>query len=512
MNKYKIALLLPLSLFSFHLTFAAPCSFDSHKSCVLKTDILNDKSSNGLNYYSSTNYDHRMSGEINVYDVSMVQKGVNGSLTLLANLINPGYWRSGEIMTRANLTSPPFNSPTPSEEWSTKVTTHGYLEVSIKLPTCTKSSDGLCQQGKNPANYNKGLWPAIWMMPTYDSNWPQNGEIDIMEAYPQNTAFNITTSALHFNGNDGKCGGGDCKGWGYSLEQHQFPELAYNKDHVWGFEWEQDPNSKTGGYIMTGYIDNVKTWGPLKTDSLPADGANALQRGFNDPAGGYYLIVNLAIGGPYASAPHPQMQSSSMQLNSVKFYQVTSSTPTANCSAPINISSSYTQDKRNITLNWLAPTDGSTVQSFQVKDWQKKILWQGTQKTWTDKTLPGTAGKFTYFLSSVCTGKISNDIQYDAIIPETAQCNPPVNITSNYTADKRNITLNWSAPATSLPISSYQVRDWQQRILWQGNSLNWTDHSLPGQSGKFTYFLNSVCNAQNSTMIQKDVFINLRAN
>jgi hypothetical protein len=329
MNTYRI-LFLPLTLISSQVSLAAPCTFDVAKSCELSTDLLNAKSSRGLSYYAATNYDHRMSGEINVYDASLVQKGANGSLIFLANLIAPGYWRAGEIMTRSNLTSPPFNAPTSSEEWTTSGSNHGYLEVNIKLPSCSKSSDGLCQQGKNPANYNQGLWPAIWMMPTFDGNWPQNGEIDIMEAYPNGTAFNITTAALHFNGNDPKCGGSDCKGWGFSLGEQKFPELAYNKPHTWGFEWEKDLKSKNGGYIITGYIDNIKTWGPLTTDSLPADGANALKRGFSDPAGGYYLIINLAIAGPYAGATNGQIQSASMQLNSVKVYEVSSTSPSVN--------------------------------------------------------------------------------------------------------------------------------------------------------------------------------------
>jgi hypothetical protein len=350
----KLILLSQLSLFSSEIALAATCSFDSGKSCQLRRDILNDKTPEGINYYAPTNYDHRISGEINVYNASLVKQSSNG-LTFIANLIRPGYWEAGEIMTRRDLRSPPFNAPVASEVWTTKETTHGYLEVSLKLPTCTKSTDNLCQSQTNPKEYNAGLWPAIWMMPTYDGNWPQNGEIDIMEAYPKNTLFNITTGALHFNGNDPQCLFNDCRGPGLVLESHEFPELAYSKVHTWGFEWQKDPNSAKNGYILTGYIDNKKTWGPLVTDQLPADGANALSRGFNDPAGGYYLIINLAIGGPYAGEPHPKMQAASMQLTSVKFYQVSQSEPTGQCDIPVNISSTYTQNKKNITLSWKPP-------------------------------------------------------------------------------------------------------------------------------------------------------------
>ena len=28
--------------------------------------------------------------------------------------------------------------------------------------------------------WGQGIWPAFWMLPTHNSNWPKTGEIDIM--------------------------------------------------------------------------------------------------------------------------------------------------------------------------------------------------------------------------------------------------------------------------------------------------------------------------------------------
>lgn len=506
MNKNKKALLFALSALSTPLVVAAPCTFDVNKTCTLATDLLKDKASNGLPYYAPTNYDHRMSTEINVYDASKVVKNTDGTLTLLANLINNGYWKSGEIMTRSNLTSPPYNAPYASQVWNTQATTHGYLEVNVKLPTCTTSLDNLCQQGKNPSNYNRGLWPAIWLLPFKDNTWPLNGEIDIMEAYPKNTAFNITTSALHFNGNAPACGNNDCKGWGYPLERHQFPELAYNKAHTWGFEWEKDPKSTKGGYIMTGYIDNVKTWGPLASDSLPADGSNAIARGFNDANGGNYLIINLAVGGNYADAPNPQMQSASMNVNSVKFYKVDNSAG-GSCNPPTDLYAFYSDNKQSVNLNWTSPTDKTNLTSFQIKDWQKKQLWTGNATTWTQNTLPKKAGTFTYYISSVCGSTASEDVRIDVVIPQTGVCGSPTNITSSVSADKKSIVLNWNPPQSSLYPSNYQVKDWQNKLLYQGNTFSWTDKTLPGKAGTYTYYINTVCNDLSSTAVKYDAII-----
>lgn len=405
-------------LIASQISHAIPCTFDVAKQCSLVRNILTDKTGDGLNYFAATNYDHRKSGEINVYDVSYVSrycdsKNEPGQLKLGLEKVGTR-WRSGEIMTRADLQLPPYNAETPSATWDTSSLTHGYLEVTAKLPKCETSDDGLCEAGTNPENYNAGLWPAIWLLPKQDTPWPTNGEIDIMEAYPKNTAFNISTAALHFNGKDPACTGTDCKGAGYRLISRTNTDKLYKAFHTWGFEWEKDSASTKNGYIITGYFDNAKIWGPLKTDSLPADGANALMRGFNDPNGGYYLIVNLAVGGPYAGVPNSHLKTASMYVQSVKSYQVVAP---KECKAPTNITSTYSSDKKKITLSWKQPTDSLAIDNYQVKNWVQQGLWQGKALTWTESTLPGTSGTFTYYLNSVCAGKSSALVKYSVVIP-----------------------------------------------------------------------------------------------
>lgn len=411
--------ILLILLFASQSLHAITCSFDANKQCNLVRNILTDKNEEGLNFFSATNYDHRKSGEINVYDTTLVTSYCDktnepGQLKLSAIKVNSNYWLSGEIMTRRNLDAPPYNAPMSSTVWDTSTLSHGYLEVTAKLPKCETSDDGSCETKTNPTNYISGLWPAIWLLPTDDSQWPNNGEIDIMEAYPKNTDFNVSTAALHFNGNDPNCTGGDCKGPGYRLVTKTDSEKLYNNFHKWGFEWEKDPQSTKNGYIITGYFDNKKIWEPLKTDSLPADGANALSRGFNNPEGGYYLIVNLAVGGPYAGAPNPHMKSASMLVQSIKSYKVIN--PTA-CKAPINILSSYTQDKKSITLKWEKPEGGLPIDEYQVRNWVQQVLWKGEKLTWTETTLPGKSGKYTYYLNSQCGDKISDLVKHEVIIP-----------------------------------------------------------------------------------------------
>jgi hypothetical protein len=401
------------------------CPFDATKSCAIARDILNDKSSAGLFYYGATNYDHRMSGEIELYNSSLVQTyqdstNAPGQIKFLLNN-NGGNYTSGEIMTRAGLNSAPFNSPAQVTPWNTHGITYGYLEVVVKMPKCDTSDDGLCQKGSNPLTYNSGLWPAIWLLPTNDSNWPMNSEIDISEAYSEYTAptFNISTATLHFNGNAPSCSNSDCVASGFSLGLETTSQPLFSAFHKWGLKWQVDPSSQNNGYILTGYLDNVRSWGPIKTDSLPADGKNALSRGFNDPSGGFYLIVNLAAGGPYAGTPNPHMQTASMYVQSIKAYNI-SDVPPAACQPPINIQSMYSMDKKQATISWQSPTSTSPVSYYQVNDWQNAFIWKGASigdRAFLDATLPGTSGTFTYNLYSVCASGMSSAIKYNVIIP-----------------------------------------------------------------------------------------------
>lgn len=401
---------------------AIQCSFDTTKQCSLMRNMLTDKNEDGLNYFSSTNYDHRKSGEINVYDSSMVQhywdeKTEPGQLKLLAHKANGNYWISGEFMTRANLTAAPYYAPNKSIPWTTNATDHGYIEVTARLPKCDSSDDGLCEKGTNPPEYNTGLWPAIWMLPSVDQVWPTNGEIDIMEAYPKNTAFNVSTAALHFNGQDKRCTGGDCKGPGFRLISKTETTKLYDDFHTWGFEWEKDPNSAKGGYVITGYFDNQKIWGPMTTDSLPADGPNALSRGFNDKTnGGYYLIVNLAVGGPYAGAPNSHMKSASMLVRSVKAYDVKGSSIGTVCKVPANVTSTYSADRKKVTLSWQQPGATLPITKYQVKNWQQALLWEGADLTWTESTLPGKPGTYTYYINSQCGDKVSELVKHTVVM------------------------------------------------------------------------------------------------
>lgn len=185
--------------------------------------------------------------------------------------------------------------------------------------------------------------------------------------------------------------------------------------------------------------------------------------------------------------------------------------PPPNCLPPANIQSSYTADHKSITLKWEKPAN-TTVSNYQVSDGSNNPMWQGTALTFTDNTLPGRTGLFTYFLKTICPGAQSASVQVDVVIddnPPTA-CLPPQNIVGTWTPDRKSITLTWTAPTNSKPVVTYQVNDYLNKLMWKGTELKFTDDTLPGRKGVFRYYLYSNCATDNSKRVKKDVLITLQ--
>ncbi|XP_074028638.1 beta-1,3-glucan-binding protein [Leptinotarsa decemlineata] len=163
---------------------------------------------------------------------------------------------------------------------------YGKIEVKAKLPT------------------GDWLWPAIWMMPTYNqySSWPSSGEIDIMESrgnkhlvnpYGTNIGVEQIGSTLHFgpNPNYNK----------YSLTHYEKNNATgYDSDfHNYQLEWTEN--------ALTFFVDDEV----VGTVTPPSGGFWELRRladtGLDNPwkrnskmapfDQEFHIILNLAVGG-----------------------------------------------------------------------------------------------------------------------------------------------------------------------------------------------------------------------
>jgi len=160
----------------------------------------------------------------------------------------------------------------------------GRIEVRAKIPT------------------GKGMWPAIWMLPTDTvyGTWPKSGEIDIMEARGSNTREVIGT--IHY-GNEF---------WEYNdqyfrdtLETGERIDFA-NDFHIYSAVWTEQ--------CIQFYVDGKKLGNPnTRSTTLPQTWP------FDQP---FHLILNVAVGGNYDGDPDASTQfPQTMEVDYVRVYQ-----------------------------------------------------------------------------------------------------------------------------------------------------------------------------------------------
>jgi beta-glucanase (GH16 family) len=156
---------------------------------------------------------------------------------------------------------------------------YGRIESRIKLPVA------------------QGMWPAFWMLPTasYYGSWPRNGEIDIMELIGREPSKAYGT--IHTHDNDRVKTFSDV----YTLPTGTFADDF----HVFAMEWS--PNE------IKFFVDNNLYATQTNTTVSPYPWV------FDKP---FFLLLNLAIGGPWALAPDatttfPQ----TMEVDYVRVYQ-----------------------------------------------------------------------------------------------------------------------------------------------------------------------------------------------
>ncbi len=144
--------------------------------------------------------------------------------------------------------------------------------------------------------WGPGIWPAFWMLgDNIDQvNWPQCGEIDIMEYRGQEP--NLIYGTLHGPGYSG--GASITKSFGFTNDR-------FDVDfHVFAVEWGED-------YIDFYVDDNL--YQRLKPENLPGEWV------YDQP---FFMILNIAVGGNYVGFPTLQTPfPQTMLVDYVKVYK-----------------------------------------------------------------------------------------------------------------------------------------------------------------------------------------------
>ncbi len=175
------------------------------------------------------------------------------------------------------------------------------------------SSARLITQGKMDFLYGKvevrarlprarGSWPAIWLMPASSvyGNWPQSGELDVMEHVGNN--FGTVLSTVHTQSHNWT-NGGQLSGTRY------FPD-ADTAFHVYGMEWSADSVKFIFDNVnFFSYVNPHTSWKDWPFDQK------------------FYLILNLAIGGGMGGSITEADWPDSMLVDYVRVYQKGLGTP-----------------------------------------------------------------------------------------------------------------------------------------------------------------------------------------
>jgi len=142
--------------------------------------------------------------------------------------------------------------------------------------------------------YGQGIWPAFWLLGAEGGNWPNNGEIDVMENIGREP--HIVHGTIHGPGYSGGNGVGN---------SHTQATAPFSDDfHIYAVEWEPE--------IIRWYVDDELTF-TVTADDVPGDWV------YDHP---FFIILNVAVGGDWPGDPDetttfPQQ----MRIDYVRVYE-----------------------------------------------------------------------------------------------------------------------------------------------------------------------------------------------
>lgn len=199
--------------------------------------------------------------ELQTYTDKPENVSLDGEGNLLITARSAGTFTSGRITTKGKFEQ-----------------AYGRFEARIKTP------------------YGPGIWPAFWMLGNDidQVDWPQCGEIDIMEMRGQEP--HIIHGSVHGPGYSG----GSPVTAAFGFENSRFD----TDFHLFAIEWGED--------FIDFYVDDA-LYQRITPDDVPGEWV------YDHP---FYILLNVAVGGNYvgfptAGTPFPQ----AMQVDYVKVYR-----------------------------------------------------------------------------------------------------------------------------------------------------------------------------------------------
>ena len=169
---------------------------------------------------------------------------------------------------------------------------YGIIEARIKLPA------------------QKGMWPAFWMLPEEwkYGNWPDSGEIDIMEA---NGGSEYGTScALHYSITQGS----DVYETGYNnMKKRGEISSSITEFHIYKLDWQED--------FMAFYVDDNKIL-EVPERRWSSGTVNKEENPYAPFDQNFHVLLNMAVGGNYVKNVEPDVnfEQADMVVDYVRIY------------------------------------------------------------------------------------------------------------------------------------------------------------------------------------------------
>ena len=187
----------------------------------------------------------------------------------------------------------------------------GSTDWKTKWPMAEYTSACLITKGLHSWKYGRfemrakidvrpGLWPAFWTLGV-EGQWPDNGEIDIMEYYKGK----LLANAFWGSGTKFKPRKNSST---KTIDSFGDPDWA-NKFHIWRMDWSKDSIKL---YVDDQLLNKIN----IKDSSNPP--GSSIEHPFRQP---HYILGNLAIGGGAGGDPSATEFPSRYEIDYVRVYQ-----------------------------------------------------------------------------------------------------------------------------------------------------------------------------------------------
>lgn len=203
--------------------------------------------------------------------------------------------------------------------------TYGRLEARIKLPA------------------GGGLWPAFWMLPTDEvyGNWPQSGEIDIMEFVGHHPKEVLGT--IHY--------GDPYPNNQYQGNKYVLQEGAFSDNyHTFSIEWEPGEIR----WLLDGVLFSTKRTQDISPHHWPFDQ-------------NFHFLLNVAVGGNLGGTVDNNIFPATMEVDWVRVYDSFLpylKGPREVANQATGTSYAVNNLLANTTVNWTVPA-GATITAGQ---------------------------------------------------------------------------------------------------------------------------------------------------